>query len=172
MFNNSTTKLNSADYTLKERLVSIRRVTKVTKGGRNFSYSALVVVGNGEGIVGYGLGKADESAKAIAKGVNDAKKHLIKVKILKDTIPHSVLGKFDSGKVLLKKASPGTGVIAGSSVRSVLEMAGVQNILSKSLGASNSCNVVRATFDALSKLREPSEIAAARGVSLDKLFKG
>lgn len=165
-------RINAGDYSLKERLVSLRRVTKVTKGGRNFSFSAVVVVGNGEGVVGYGLGKSNEVAEAVAKGANDAKKRLVKVSMLKDSVAHEVLGKFGGGRVLLKPASPGTGIIAGGGVRIVLESAGIQNILSKSKGSSNACNVVKATFDALSKLRSPLEVANLRGVSIDKVFNG
>jgi small subunit ribosomal protein S5 len=165
-------RINAGDYSLKERLVSLRRVTKVTKGGRNFSFSAVVVVGNGEGVVGYGLGKSNEVSEAVAKGANDAKKRLVKVSTSKDSIAHEVLGKFGGGRVLLKPASPGTGIVAGGGVRVVLESAGIQNILSKSKGSSNACNVVKATFDALSQLRDPLEIANLRGVSLDKVFNG
>lgn len=165
-------RINAGDYNLKEKLVSLRRVTKVTKGGRNFSFSAVVVVGNGEGVVGYGLGKSNEVSEAIAKGVNDAKKRLIKVKMLKETVAHEVLGKFGGGRVLLRPASAGTGVIAGGGVRIVLESAGIQNILSKSKGSSNACNVVKATFAALEQLRDPSDIAAVRGTTLEKVFNG
>lgn len=165
-------RINPSDFNLRERLVSIRRVVKVTKGGRNFSFSAVVVVGNGEGIAGYGLGKANEVTEAISKGVNDAKKNLLKIPTLNASIAHEVTGKYGSGKVFMKPASPGTGVIAGGPVRIVLEVAGVQNVLSKSQGSSNACNVVRATFDALSSLRNPLEVAKTRGISLNKLFNG
>lgn len=165
-------RINSGDFNLKERLVSLRRVVKVTKGGRNFSFSAVVVVGNGEGVAGYGLGKANEVTEAISKGVNDAKKNLIKIPTLNESIAHEVTGEYGSGIVFMKPASPGTGIIAGGPVRIVLEVAGIQNVLSKSKGSSNSCNVVKATFDALSNLRNPLEIAKTRGISLDKLFNG
>lgn len=165
-------KINPAEYTLEEKIVAVNRVTKVVKGGRNFSFSAIVVVGNGEGIVGYGLGKAQEVTDAITKGTEDAKKNLIKVPILKDTIPHEVEEKFSGGLVLLKPAAPGTGVIAGGGARIVLESAGVHNVLSKSKGSSNPHNVVKATFKALLKLRDPITVAAQRGISLDKVFNG
>jgi small subunit ribosomal protein S5 len=165
-------KLKSSDYNLSEKVVAIRKVTKVVKGGRNFSFSAVVVVGDGKGVVGYGLGKAKEVSDAILKGVEDAKKRLIKIPILRETFPHSVVGKFCGGMVLLKPASPGTGIIAGGGVRIILECAGVGNVLSKSQGSSNPHNVVRATFDALMQLRDPFSISKARGVSLDKVFNG
>lgn len=165
-------KLKASDYNLEEKVVSINRVTKVVKGGRNFSFSAVVVVGDGNGVVGYGLGKAKEVTDAITKGVEDAKKNLIKVPILRDTLPHETIGKFGGGAVLLKPASPGTGIIAGGGARLVLESAGVHNVLSKSKGSSNAHNVVKATFQALLQLRDPATVAAQRGISLDKVFNG
>jgi small subunit ribosomal protein S5 len=157
---------------LKERLVSLNRVAKVTKGGRTFSFAAVVVVGDGKGTVGHGLGKAREVSDAIAKAVKDAEKNLVKVPLLHGTIPHEAHGKFDAGRVLIKPAAHGTGVIAGGAMRAVLEMAGVQDVLAKSQGSSNPHNVVKATITALASLRSPVEIARQRGISLDKLFNG
>lgn len=165
-------KIKASDYNLAEKVVAINRVTKVVKGGRNFSFAAVVVVGDGQGIVGYGLGKAQEVTNAITKGIEDAKKNLIKVPILRETIPHESTGKFGGGNVLLKPASPGTGVIAGGGVRIVLESAGIHNVLSKSKGSSNPHNVVKATFQALLQLRDPITVASQRGISLEKVFNG
>ena len=156
---------------LKDRLVSIQRVTKVTKGGRAFGFSAIVVVGDENGVVGNGLGKAKEVTIAISKAVEDAKKNLVKIPIENGTIPHEQKGKYGGAKVFIKPASEGTGVIAGGAVRTVLESVGIQNVLSKSQGSSNPHNVVKATFDALLNLRSPIMIAKQRGVSLDKIFK-
>jgi small subunit ribosomal protein S5 len=164
--------LKASELELKEKVVNIRRVTKVTKGGRHFSFSATVVVGNGNGIVGHGLGKAKEVTDAIQKGIDDAKKNLIQVPVLKGTIPHEQNGKFGAGKVLIKPAANGTGVIAGGAMRAVLESAGVHNVLAKSLGTSNANNVIKATFDALSKLRTPHTISMNRGVKMEKVFNG
>lgn len=157
---------------LKEKVVAIRRVTKVTKGGRHFSFSATVVVGNGNGVVGHGLGKAKEVTDAIQKGIDDAKKNLITVPVLNGTVPHEQSGKFGAGKVLVKPATPGTGIIAGGAMRTVLESAGFHNVLAKSLGTSNANNVIKATFDALSKMRTPYMVSSQRGVKLDKIFNG
>lgn len=157
---------------LKEKLVTLNRVAKVTKGGRTFSFAAIVVVGDGKGTVGYGLGKARDVQESIAKAVDDAKKSLIKVPIYKGTIPHEQRGKYGAGKVLIKPASDGTGVIAGGAMRAVLEIAGVQNVLAKSQGSSNPHNVIKATIDALGKLRNPMTVARARGISMDKVFAG
>lgn len=156
---------------LKDRLVSIQRVTKVTKGGRAFGFSAIVVVGDENGVVGNGLGKAKEVTIAISKAVEDAKKNLVKIPIENGTIPHEQKGKYGGAKVFIKPATEGTGVIAGGAVRTVLESVGIQNVLSKSQGSSNPHNVVKATFDALLNLRSPIMIAKQRGVSLDKIFK-
>lgn len=157
---------------LKEKLVSLNRVAKVTKGGRTFSFSALVVLGDGNGRVGHGLGKARDVQECIAKAVDDARKNLVEVPLVKGTIPHEQKGKFGAGKVLIKPAADGTGVIAGGAMRAVLEMAGVHNVLAKSQGSSNPHNVVKATIDALSKLRSAKEVARQRGISLEKLFEG
>ncbi|MEM1135838.1 MAG: 30S ribosomal protein S5 [Bacteroidota bacterium] len=165
-------KLKASDIELSEKVVAIKRVAKVVKGGRRFSFSAIVVVGNGKGVVGYGLGKANEVTDAITKGIDDAKKNLIKVPVLKGTIPHEMIGKYGGGLVLLKPASPGTGVIAGGAMRAVLESAGVSDVLAKSKGSSNPHNVVKATFDALLKMRDPYAVAQQRGIKLEKVFNG
>lgn len=165
-------RVRSSDIELKDKLVGINRVTKVTKGGRTFSFSAIVVVGNESGVVGHGLGKAKEVTVAIAKGIDDAKKNLIKVPVIKGTIPHSQEGKFSGAKVFLKPASHGTGVIAGGAMRAVLESVGVTDVLAKSKGSSNPHNVVKATINALMELRDANTIAQHRGVSVDKVFNG
>lgn len=168
----SLNRVKSADIELKDRLVSVNRVTKVTKGGRTFSFSAIVVVGDENGIVGHGLGKAKEVTEAIAKGIDDAKKNLIRVPILHGTVPHIQKGKYSGARVLLRPASEGTGVIAGGAMRAVLESAGVHNILAKSQGSSNPHNVVKATIDALAQMRDAVSIAKQRGIDLDKVFNG
>ena len=161
-----------AGLELKDRLVGVQRVTKVTKGGRNFGFSAIVVVGDENGVVGQGLGKAKEVSESISKAIEDAKKNLVRIPIENGTLPHEQKGKYGGARVFLKPATDGTGVIAGGAVRAVLESVGVQNVLSKSQGSSNPHNVVKATFDALLNLRSPLMISKQRGISLDKVFKG
>jgi len=165
-------KVKTSDLELKDRLVSIQRVTKVTKGGRNFGFTAIVVVGNEDGIVGYGLGKAKEVTTAIAKGVEAAKKNLVKVPIYKGTIPHEQISRFGGAEVFIKPASHGTGVKAGGAMRAVLESVGVTDVLAKSKGSSNPHNLVKATINALLELRDARAIAEQRGVTLDKVFNG
>lgn len=172
MSNASIRRVKTTDLDLKDRLVSIQRVTKVTKGGRTFSFSAIVVVGNEDGIVGYGLGKANEVTTAIAKGVEDAKKNLIKVPVYRGTIPHEQLAKFGGAQVFLKPASSGTGVKAGGAMRAVLESVGIRDVLAKSKGSSNPHNLVKATFNALMLMRDAYTIAQHRNVSLGKVFNG
>ncbi|WP_234573634.1 30S ribosomal protein S5 [Rhodohalobacter sp. 614A] len=163
----------AANLNLEEKLVHINRVAKVVKGGRRFSFNAIVVVGNGEGVVGHGLGKANEVSDAIQKGFDNAKKNLIKVPITKSgSIHHPVVGKAGAGKVLLRPASAGTGVIAGGAVKAILDVAGVHNILSKSLGSANPHNMVKAAYEALRQLTDPVEVAQRRGVSVEKVFEG
>ncbi|MCF6212708.1 MAG: 30S ribosomal protein S5 [Flavobacteriaceae bacterium] len=157
---------------LVDHLVGVQRVTKVTKGGRAFGFSAIVVVGNQNGVVGHGLGKSKDVASAIAKAIEDAKKNLVRIPIIKATLPHEQKGKYSGAKVFLKPASHGTGVIAGGAVRAVLESVGVHDVLSKSQGSSNPHNVVKATFDALLQLRDAASVAKQRGISLNKVFNG
>ena len=157
---------------LKDRLVAITRTTKVTKGGRTFTFAAIVVVGNENGIIGYGLGKANEVTTAIAKGVEAAKKNLIKVPVHKGTIPHEQIAKFGGSRIILKPATPGTGVKAGGAMRAVLESVGITDVLAKSKGSSNPHNLVKATIAALGEMRSPMQVAQHRGVSLDKVFNG
>lgn len=164
--------IKSSELELKDRLVSIQRVAKVTKGGRTFSFSAIVVVGDDNGIVGYGLGKAKEVTTAITKGIDDAKKNLYRIPIINSTVPHEQAGKFSGARVLIKPAVHGTGVLAGGPMRAVLESAGVKDVLAKSLGSSNPHNVVKATIDALLKMRDARTIADHRGVDLNKVFNG
>ncbi len=163
-------KVKGGDLELKEKVVSINRVVKTTKGGRTFSFSALVVVGNGGGVVGHGLGKAKEVQEAITKGIEDAKKNLIKVPIMHGTIPHDQIAKEGAARVMIKPAAHGTGVLAGGSMRAVLESAGLTDILAKSLGSANPHNVVKATFKALALLREPLTVARTRNINLKKVF--
>jgi small subunit ribosomal protein S5 len=165
-------KVRTSDLELKDRLVSIQRVTKVTKGGRTFSFSAIVVVGNEDGIVGHGLGKAGEVTTAIAKGIEDAKKNLIRVPIYKGTIPHEQTAKYGGARVFLKPASSGTGVKAGGAMRAVLESVGVKNVLAKSKGSSNPHNLVKATIKALLELRDAFMVSDQRSITLEKVFNG
>ena len=165
-------RVKTSDIELKDRLVAINRVTKVTKGGRTFSFSAIVVVGNEDGIVGWGLGKASEVTTAIAKGVDAAKKNLVRIPVHQGTIPHEQVAKFGGARVFLKPASSGTGVKAGGAMRAVLESVGVHDILAKSKGSSNPHNLVKATFQALLEMRDAKTVAEHRGVSLEKVFKG
>jgi len=160
------------DIELKDRLVAINRTTKVTKGGRNFTFSAIVVVGNEDGIVGWGLGKAGEVTTAIAKGVESAKKNLVKVPVYKGTIPHEQVARFGGAEVFLKPAVTGTGVKAGGAMRAVLESVGITDVLAKSKGSSNPHNLVKATIEALTELRDPYTIAQNRGISMQKVFNG
>jgi len=168
----SIRKVKTIDLDLKDRLVAINRVTKVTKGGRTFSFSAIVVVGNEKGVVGYGLGKAKEVTTAIAKGVEDAKKNLIQVPVFKGTIPHEQTAKFGGARIFMKPASHGTGVKAGGAMRAVLESVGITDVLAKSKGSSNPHNLVKATIEALTLMRDAHTIAQQRGISLEKVFKG
>lgn len=160
------------DLELKERLVAINRVTKVTKGGRTFSFAAIVVVGNGNGIIGLGLGKASEVTAAIAKGTEAAKKELVRIPVLKGTVPHEQTAKFGGAEVFLKPAAPGTGVVAGGAMRAVLESVGVTDVLAKSKGSSNPHNLVKATLKALSEMRDAKMVAQSRGITLNKVFNG
>ena len=164
--------IKASDLELKEKVVSIQRVAKVVKGGRRFSFSAIVVVGNENGVAGYGLGKANEVTNAIIKGTDDAKKNFVNVSIFKNTIPHEVTGKYGGGLVLMKPASPGTGVIAGGAMRAVMESAGIKDVLAKSKGSSNPHNVVKATFNGLMKLRDPLTVAKQRGKNINQIFNG
>ena len=157
---------------LKDKLVSIQRVTKVTKGGRAFGFSAIVIVGDENGVVGHGLGKAKEVTTAISKAVEDAKKNLVRIPIENGTVPHEQKGKFGGSRVFIKPATPGTGVIAGGAMRAVLESVGVSNVLAKSQGSSNPHNVVKATIDALAQMRDAVAVAKQRGIELEKIFNG
>ncbi len=169
---NNNKKVKIGDLDLKDRLVAINRVTKVTKGGRTFSFSAMVVVGDENGIVGYGLGKANEVTTAIAKGLDQAKKNLVRVPIHNGTIPHEQLAKYGGARVFIKPASHGTGVKAGGAMRPVLESVGIKDVLAKSKGSANSHNLVKATFKALTELRDPKTIADQRGISVQRVFNG
>ena len=165
-------KVKPSGLDLKERLVGIQRVTKVTKGGRTFSFSAIVVVGNEEGVVGHGMGKAKEVISAISKGTEDAKKNLYKIPVVNSTIPHEQSGKFGGSRIFMRPASHGTGVIAGGAMRAVIESVGIHNILAKSKGSSNPHNVVKATMDALLQLRDALTVANQRDISMSKVFNG
>lgn len=169
---NNVERVKPSGLELQDHLVGVQRVTKVTKGGRTFGFSAIVVVGDGESIVGHGLGKSKDVATAIAKGIDNAKKNLVRIPIVNKTLPHEQKGKFGGARVFLKPASEGTGVIAGGPVRAVLESVGVHNVLSKSQGSSNPHNVVKATLDALLQLRSPEMVAKERGISIDQVFNG
>jgi len=164
-------KINS-DVELKDRLVAINRVTKVTKGGRTFTFAAIVVVGDGKGIIGYGLGKAGEVTAAIAKGVEAAKKNLVQVPVVKGTVPHEQAAKFGGAEVLIMPASTGTGVVAGGAMRAVLESVGITDCLAKSKGSSNPHNLVKATIAALAEMRDAHQVAQNRGISVEKVFRG
>ena len=165
-------RVKSSEIELKDRLVAVQRVTKVTKGGRAFTFSAIVVVGDEKGVVGYGLGKAKEVTDAVSKGIDDAKKNLVKVPVWKGTIPHEQYGKHGASLVFLKPAAPGTGIIAGGAMRAVLDSVGIKDVLAKSKGSSNAHNVVKATIDALMKLRDPITISQHRGIKLNRVFNG
>ena len=162
----------SSDVELKDKLVAINRVTKVTKGGRTFTFAAIVVVGNENGIIGWGLGKAGEVTAAIAKGVESAKKNLVRVPVLNGTVPHEAAAKFGGARVLIMPASQGTGVVAGGALRAVLDSVGVADCLARSKGSSNPHNLVKATIAALSQMRDAKAVAADRGISMEKVFKG
>ena len=163
---------NNSDVELKDRLVAINRVTKVTKGGRTFTFAAIVVVGDGKGIIGYGLGKAGEVTAAIAKGVEAAKKNLVQVPVIKGTVPHEQAAKFGGAEVLIMPASTGTGVVAGGAMRAVLESVGITDCLAKSKGSSNPHNLVKATIAALAEMRDAATVAQNRGISVEKVFRG
>src|ERR687891_1284560 len=170
LMNRTREKVDASQLEIKDTVVSINRVTKVVKGGKNLSFSALVVVGDGHGVVGYGVGKAKEVPSAIKKGIEAAKKNLIRVPVQGTTVPHPVVGRYGAGRVLLKPAPDGTGIIAGGAVRAVVESAGVTNVLTKSLGSANAHNVVRAAFTALQMLRDPNRVARLRGKDAADLF--
>ncbi|HHV40619.1 MAG: 30S ribosomal protein S5 [Bacteroidales bacterium] len=172
MGNIKAKKVKAADLDLKDRLVAIKRVTKVTKGGRNFTFTAVVVVGDEKGVVGYGLGKAGEVTSAISKGIEEAKKNLYRVSLLGETIPHEIIGKFGGARVFMKPAAPGTGVIAGGAMRAVFESVGINDVLAKSQGSSNPHNLVKATVHALLEMRDAYEVAGVRGIAMDRVFNG
>ncbi len=172
MANSNVKRVKTSELELKDRLVAIRRVTKVTKGGRHFSFAAIVVVGDENGVVGYGLGKANEVTTAISKGVEDAKKNLVKVPVLNGTIPHEQEAKFGGARVFMKPAAPGTGVKAGGAMRAVFESVGIRNVLAKSKGSSNPHNLVKATVAALTEMRDAYTVAGLRGIPMSKVFKG
>ncbi|MCQ2292514.1 MAG: 30S ribosomal protein S5 [Bacteroidaceae bacterium] len=165
-------RVNVNSEELKDRLVAINRVTKVTKGGRTFTFAAIVVVGDGKGVIGTGLGKAGEVTAAIAKGVESAKKNLVKVPVINGTVPHKQIAKYGGAEVLLLPASEGTGVVAGGAMRAVLESVGIKDVLAKSKGSSNAHNLVKATIKALSEMRDARQVAEQRGISIEKVFRG
>ncbi|MDR0992445.1 MAG: 30S ribosomal protein S5 [Ruminococcus sp.] len=162
--------LDASDYELEEKVVAINRVSKTVKGGRIFKFAALVVVGNGDGVIGFGIGKSGEVPDAIRKGIEDAKKNLVKISLRGTTIPHEIVGEFGAGRVLLKPAAPGTGVIAGGAVRSVVELAGIRDVRTKCIRSTNPCNVVRATIDGLTRLRSAKQVAAVRQKSVKEIL--
>jgi len=172
MANTNIKKVKTTDLVLKDKLVAVQRVTKVTKGGRHFSFAAIVVVGDENGVVGYGLGKAGEVTSAISKGIEDAKKNLVKVPLNKRTIPHEQEAKFGGARVFMKPAAPGTGVKAGGAMRAVFESAGIHDVLAKSKGSSNPHNLVKATVHALLEMRDAYAVAGVRGVPMNKVFNG
>ncbi len=172
MANANIKRVRSSEIELKDRLVGIQRVTKVTKGGRTFSFSAIVVVGNENGVVGHGLGKAKEVTSAISKGIDDAKKNLVQIPVINGTIPHAQEGKYCGARVLVKPAAPGTGIIAGGAMRAVLESVGIKDVLAKSKGSSNPHSLVKATLNALIHLKDARTVAQLRGVEMDKVFNG
>jgi len=163
-------KISPSELDLRERVVHVNRVAKVVKGGRRFSFNAIVVVGDGKGYVGVGFGKANEVTDAITKATEDAKKNLVRIPIVKGTIPHTLVGKFGAARVLLKPASPGTGIIAGGAVRAIMDSAGVKDVLAKLIGSSNPHNVVKATMRALTSMRDAYMVARRRGISVQELF--
>ena len=165
-------KVKTTDLELKDRLVAVQRVTKVTKGGRHFSFAAIVVVGDEKGVVGYGLGKANEVTTAISKGIEDAKKNLVKIPLIKSTIPHEQSAKFGGARVFMKPAAPGTGVKAGGAMRAVFESVGIHDVLAKSKGSSNPHNLVKATVAALAEMRDAYTVAGLRGVPMSRVFNG
>jgi small subunit ribosomal protein S5 len=165
-------RVKAGEAELAEKLVAVNRVAKVVKGGRRFSFSAIIVVGDGKGVVGHGLGKAGEATNAITKGIDDAKKNLIRVPIINGTVPHELYHKYGAARIIIKPAAPGTGVLAGGAMRAVLEAAGIKDVLGKSTGSSNPHNVVKATIDALANMRDAHSIAKTRGVTLSKVFNG
>jgi len=171
-FNKTIERVKPGGLELTDRLVAVQRVTKVTKGGRTFGFAAIVVVGNENGVAGYGLGKSKEVSEAITKGIEDAKKNLVRLPIVNATVPHEEVGKFGGAEVFLRPASHGTGVIAGGAMRAVLESVGVHDVLAKSKGSSNPHNVVKATFEALMKMRDARAVARRRGISMDQVFNG
>ena len=172
MANTNVKRVKTSDLELKDRLVSIQRVTKVTKGGRHFRFAAIVVVGDENGIVGYGLGKANEVTVAIQKGIEDAKKNLVKIPVINKTIPHEQVARFGGAEVFMKPAAPGTGLVAGGAMRAVLESVGIKDVLAKSKGSSNPHNLVKATVAALTELRDAYTVAGLRGVPMSKVFNG